>query len=369
MKKQYFMMAIAATMFAACSQTEVIDEVVDNSTPKAIGFTTYAEGQTRAENSQGNYTWALENHHKTFNVWAYKNVSDTKVFNGDVVTHNGTDWGYDNTRYWDKAATNYEFYAAAPNGFNWVLNTKSNNVQNDDYFTLEDYELVGDNFNTTKFTDTPTESFITLTTDKDLMIADKKNVANANFYKDVQLQFIHILSRLNVTIKKEGLEDDDKVHLVSLEVYNLNNKGNFEETEIANNTQGHIRWSTNRTTSINYRYVGNEEVETTSKYAIQALVLPQEVAFESVRLDGDGITLKNSKPFIKIVYTITSGTNVETFAAYYNLANAFGVTAGNISFCEGWQNILNITIKPTAITFVAEVAEWDENLNKNLTIQ
>lgn len=367
MKKQYFMMAIAATMFAACSQNEIVDEVVE-STPKAIGFTTYAEGQTRAENSQGQYNWNLEDHHKTFNVWAYKNVSNTKVFNGDVVTHNGT-WGYDNTRYWDKAATSYEFYAAAPNGFNWVLNTNDNNVQNDDYFTLEDYELVGDNFNTTAFTDEPTKSFITLTTDKDLMIADKKNVANANFYKDVQLQFIHILSRLNVTIKKEGIKDEDKVHLVSLEVYNLNNKGNFKEEEITDNTQGHIRWTTNKTTPINYRYVGNQEVETTAKYAIQALVLPQEVAFESVELDGDGINLATSKPFIKIVYTITSGTNVETFAAYYNLANAFGATEGNISFCEGWQNILNITIKPTAIKFDATVAEWVFKYNKDLTIK
>lgn len=366
MKKQYFLMAMAATMFAACSQTEVIDEVVDNSTPKAIGFTTYTEGQTRAENSTGLYNWDLEDHHKTFNVWAYKNVSDTKVFNGDVVTHNGTDWGYANTRYWDKAATSYEFYAAAPNGFNWVLNTNGNNVQNDDYFTLEDYELVGDNFNTTDFTDAPTETFITLAKDKDLMIADKKKVETVNFYKDVQLQFIHILSRLNVTIKKEGIAD--QVNLVSLEVFNLNNTGDFQEVEIVDNTQGHIRWTTNKTTSINYRYVGNQEVETTAKYAIQALVLPQEVEFESVKLDGDGITL-NSKPFIKIVYTITSGTNVETFAAYYNLANAFGSSAEKISFYEGWQNILNITIKPTAINFDATTAEWVFKYNKDLTIK
>ena len=108
MKKQYFMMAIAATMFAACSQNEIVDEVVD-STPKAIGFTTYAEGQTRAENSDQGYAWNLEDHHTTFKVWAYKNVADAKVFNGDVVTHNGTDWKYDYTRYWDKAASWYEF--------------------------------------------------------------------------------------------------------------------------------------------------------------------------------------------------------------------------------------------------------------------
>lgn len=365
MKKQYFLMAMAATMFAACSQTEVIDEVVDNSTPKAIGFTTYTEGQTRAENSTGAYAGDLENHHNTFNVWAYKNVTDTKVFNSDIVNHDGTKWDYTDTRYWDKAATSYEFYAAAPSGFDWKLNPNGTD-QNDDYFTLENYELKGDNLNTTAFTNTPTESFKALTNDKDLMIADKKKVETVNFYKDVQLQFIHILSRLNVTIKKEGIAD--KVNLFSLEVFNLKNTGDFEEVEIVDNTKGSIRWETEKTASISYRYVGNEEVETTAKYAIQALVLPQEVEFESVKLDGDDITL-NSKPFIKIVYTITSGTNVETFAAYYNLANAFGSSAEKISFYEGWQNILNITIKPTAINFDATTAEWVFKYNKDLTIE
>lgn len=370
MKKQYFLMAITATMFAACSQTEIIDEVADNSTPKAIGFTTYAEGQTRAENSGADYTWHLESHHKTFNVWAYKNVSDTKVFNGDVVTHDGSIWKYTDTRYWDKAADKYEFYAAAPavdkssNNMQWVLNTNTN-AQYDDYFTLQDYSIVGNNLNATVFS-SYTQSFATLANDLDLMIADKKPVTT--FYNDVDLKFTHILSRLNITVKKKDITN--AVNLVSLEVYNLNNIGDFDESKVTDPSAGtNARWATDKTNFISYAYTGGEEVTEDAQYAIQALVLPQDAAAENIYLDGRDITLATSKPFIKLVYTITSGSNVETFAVYYNLSKVFNDAATKLAFNEGWQNTLNITIKPTAITFDANVATWDFNVGNNPVIE
>lgn len=371
MKKQYFLMAIAATMFAACSQTEIIDEVADNSTPKAIGFTTYAEGQTRAENSGADYTWHLESHHKTFNVWAYKNVSDTKVFNGDVVTHNESIWEYTGTRYWDKAADKYEFYAAAPavdkssNNMQWVLNTNGNNVQNDDYFTLQGYSIEGNNLNATAFSGY-TQSFAGFTKDLDLMIADKKPVTTFN--TDVDLKFTHILSRLNITVKKKGITD--VVKLVSLEVYNLDNVGDFDESKVADPSAGtNERWTTDRTNYISYAYKGGEEVSEDAQYAIQALVLPQNAPAENIYLDGRNIALATSQPFIKLVYTITSGSNIETFAVYYNLSKVFNNAATKLAFNEGWQNTLNITIKPTAITFDANVAEWDFNVGNNPVIE
>ncbi len=366
MKKQYFLMAMAATMFAACSQTEVIDEVVDNSTPKAIGFTTYTEGQTRAENSSANYEWDLEKHHSTFKVWAYKKVSNDKVFTGDIVSHDGTKWDYTNTRYWDKAASWYEFYAAAPQNFNWVLNEKTAD-KNDDYFTLANYELKGDNLNSGGFSDYK-ESF-SEANDKDLMIAEPKKVENANFNTDVQLNFIHILSRLNITVKKDG-SVDDQVNLVKLDVVDLKNIGNFNEDHIIGTLADGItsRW----TPADNYTtitYDNNDVVETDAKYAVQALVIPQnaEVTSVSVNLDGTNITVEK-KPYIRIQYTITpTGGNAETFVAYYNLSKAFGEDA-EIAFNEGWENTLNITIHPDDITFDANVAKWSTT-NKDLIIE
>lgn len=374
MKKQYFLMAMAATMFAACSQTEVIDEVVDNSTPKAIEFSTYVNGQTRAENSNQGYTWDLEDHHNNFKVWAYKNVADAKVFDGDVVTYTMTssdpltyEWKYDYTRYWDKAASWYEFYAAAPEDFNWVLNENTTDKA-DDYFTLANYELKGDNLNKNGF-DVYNNSFKTLLNDKDLMIADKKKVENANFYGNVHLEFIHILSRLNITVKKDSRVTDN-VHLVKLDVVDLKNIGNFNEDNIIGTLADGItsRW----TAADNYTtitYDKKEEVTTNAQYAIQALVIPQEAAVttSSVALDGSNIT-SEKKPYIRIEYTITpTGGYAETFVAYYNLANAFGETTA-IAFNEGWQNTLNITIYPTAIKFDANTAPWGDK-NKDLTIE
>ena len=372
MKKQYFLMAMAATMFAACSQTEVIDEVVDNSTPKAIGFSTYVNGQTRAENSNQGYTWDLEDHHTTFKVWAYKNVADAKVFAGDVVTYKVTssdpltyEWKYTNTRYWDKAASWYEFYAAAPEDFNWVLNENTTDKA-DDHFTLANYELKGDNLNKNGF-DVYNNSFKTLLNDKDLMIADKKKVENANFYGNVHLEFIHILSRLNITVKKDSRVTDN-VHLVKLDVVDLKNIGNFNEDHIIGTLADGItsRW----TPADNYTtitYDKNEVVGTNAKYAVQALVIPQNADFEEVKLDGKDMNA-NPKPYIRIEYTITpTGGYAETFVAYYNLANAFG-EASKIAFNEGWQNTLNITIYPTAIKFDANIAPWGDK-NQDLTIK
>ena len=53
---------------------------------------------------------------------------------------------------------------------------------------------------------------------------------------------------------------------------------------------------------------------------------------------------------------------------YYNLANAFGYNTGNLSFNEGWQNTLNITIKPATIVFSADVAAWSTTLERGVVI-
>ncbi|MBR6593516.1 MAG: fimbrillin family protein [Prevotella sp.] len=372
MKKQYFLMAMAATMFAACSQTEVIDEVVDNSTPKAIGFTTYAEGQTRAENSTGNYTWPLENHHKTFKVWGYKNVSETKVFDNQLVEYS-TSWGYTPLRYWDKAATDYEFYAAAPakdkedNYLGWALN-QNTSAHNDDFFTLVNFGLKGVNLST-KSDDTRKDSWLE-TSDIDLMIADEKNVPNANFTTNpVEFQFNHILSRLNVTLYKDAVLELETVTLKSIVVKGLNATGNFNESlmsgvDLKNGT--HERW-TNQATPRDIKLEGNYTIKEkpagdTKFYVIQSLVIPQEFEYENINLDG---TTDEKKPYFVITYTIGN----EEFVAYYNLAQAFGATSGKLYFNEGWENILNITIKPTGIVLDATVAEWVFKSNKDLTIE
>lgn len=377
MKRNYVMMAMAAAMLASCAQTGLVEEIAEEP-PKAIGFSTFVDKATRAENSVNDYEWYLHSHHTTFKVWSYKSVADEKVFNGDVVTYKDVAnsdpltqaWQYDQTRYWDKAASWYEFYAAAPSTFNWVLNENSS-FQNDDYFTLDGYELKGNNLNSDGFSEY-NQSFADLSNDVDLMIAAPKKVVNTNFGKDVELEFIHILSRLNITVKKDAIVDD-KVNLVQIDVVDLKNIGNFNELAITGTLADGItsRW----TTADNYTtitYAKNEEVTTSAEHAIQALVIPQkaELTTNNIKLDGSNIT-DERKPYIRIEYTIapTSGPT-ETFVAYYNLAAAFTpLTPADIAFNEGWQNTLNITIQPSKIEFNAMLAPWDAKVPTGLPIK
>ena len=199
------------------------------------------------------------------------------------------------------------------------------------------------------------------------MIAASKKVDNINFGKEVDLEFIHILSRLNIIVKKDAIVDD-KVNLVQIDVVDLKNIGNFNELAITGTLADGItsRW----TTADNYTtitYAKNEEVTTSEQYAIQALVIPQDVPKTNnvIQLDGSNITAEK-KPYIRIEYTITPTIGPgETFVAYYNLAAAFTSldTPADFAFNEGWQNTLTITILPSKIKFAANLASWGEKSN------
>ena len=126
MKKNYFLLAASTMMFAACAQTDLVNEVVTEDAPQTIGFETFAQKATRAageqaENSTAKYANGLLNHHESFNVWASKKVTTgyVTVYNPGVVegsldNSSNEVWTPTSLKYWDKTATSYEFYAAAP---------------------------------------------------------------------------------------------------------------------------------------------------------------------------------------------------------------------------------------------------------------
>ena len=118
MKKNYFMLAAAALMFAACAETDFVNPVPENE-GEAIGFETFANNSTRALNGTD-----LEKYTTTFGVWAYKTPdgdSEKNVMNNYEVENIAGAWVYAGQgpssnqvlKYWDKLAT-YEFFAYAP---------------------------------------------------------------------------------------------------------------------------------------------------------------------------------------------------------------------------------------------------------------
>lgn len=115
MKKNYFMLAAATMMFAACAETDLVNEIAVEETPQAIGFDAFANKTTRAEITK---TDDLKTEDGGFHVWGYKNrgsEDEYTVFDNEVVSWDATNskWGYTNTQYWDKMST-YKFYAVAP---------------------------------------------------------------------------------------------------------------------------------------------------------------------------------------------------------------------------------------------------------------
>ena len=369
MKKNLFFIAAAAIAFAACSNEEIlVDNGQQGGAEKTIGFGTYAGKATRAENSTAGYSDDLSAHHLNFAVWGYKNTEKAKVFDNQTVEYkvwSGSDktWNYTPLRYWDKAATTYYYYAAAPqtdeNGatVGWSFEGTENADkadQNAHSFKLTDATLYGSNLSaiaasqTQNYTTTYVESFINAPKigstnakqDIDYMIAEPKSVGTANFTSSpVELKFIHILSRLNITIKKgTTLDAAAVVTLKSLEVVNLNSVGTF--TESSHGATSARPGANNRWSALGTQYtlssIQDYVVTNSAAYVLQSLVIPQTVACETeaVKLDGSNLNATESsrKPYLKIVYTIdpdgtpASGTNApaETYTAYYNLAAVFG---------------------------------------------
>lgn len=389
MKKiNLFLAGAVAMAMAACTQTE-IEMTPTNDSQEPISFVTFNEKTTRAENSSATDTTGLEKHHTTFALWGYKDVQDSvyvfgknaasKASKTPTVLSFSTEWSYSPTRYWDKNSNKYVFYAAAPStGISWVLNQNVAGNQNDDYFTLADVTLKNKTLTSVDYVESMKGQSNT-----DLMIASAKTVVKANYGTDpVVLEFNHILSRLNIAVKKgAALKDSASSIMVdSIEVLNMVMKGSFDESKDTTSTLAsgtHKRWTLTKTET--GKYVSNS-VDSLSAdtvtYVLQSLVMPQAVKCDSVSRDGrdslNNVLTASYSPYIKISYKV-GREDPENFIAFYNLAGIFGKQLkDSLCFNEGWQYNLNIVIDPTnggndgddnkgGISFVPSVFKWQDN--------
>ena len=390
--KRLFILSAAVAALASCSNSEVITEVNEPQVPdKAIAFETFSSNATRegAENSGQTKTDGLEEHHNNFQVWGYKDVQADYVFNGTEVTYESSVWAYSPIRFWDKAAKSYYFYACAPSTANATPKFQLKQVPDpkweNDYFILSDVRLEDE---TLPASTTLTESYRHDNAKNiDYMIASQCNIATSSSSQAVQLDFNHILSRLNIGVKKASKTQDNPfngaiVKLIKLKVDKMKSTGSFDESKTPNsgslNEGTTVRWDS---PSGELCYTGavdasnGTEVNTSETFFLQSLVIPQNVNYENVQLDGtvtDGTGGTSTTPeqaYLYIKYKIqanASDTEGETFVRYINLAQAFGSSTEAIAFNEGWQNTLHITIDADVISFTADVYKWDDNKTYNL---
>ena len=314
MKKYLFILATAAIV-ASCSDTDTLKKDIQDGNGEAISFETYASKLTRAENSTALYTWAFVNHHASFQVWGYKsNDADNDIFAGQVVTVGGdqteTTYTYSPYRFWDKTAEKYYFYAAAPQqptGDNpaWIWDFKDDDIDgaianmDKGYFETSS-TIAGTNLkNLTNAgpSATLTNTFKAANGDVDKMIASPCEFVQSRYAKatpeKVQLNFNHILSKLNIDIAK-GTNVADNAYTVTLKefaVYNVQSTGDFSESTAAVQNGTIDRWD-NRSGSVTYYALTNQDpttfvVTTTPNYIVESLVIPQEIDYKLVALDGE----------------------------------------------------------------------------------
>ena len=372
MKKNYFMLAATTMMLAACAQTDVVNDIPEPQ-QQAISFETFANKQTRADDAPTAVT-NLETHHGAFSVWASKKLTDLEfsdVYGTEsegTVSYVGTEWTPSPVKFWDKAALNYYFYAAAPNDAGWTLTSQTgvtadkNTVGTDGKFSLTEFTLSGTNLATA--TASMVGTWINKPGgDKDLMVATSVSLENEKYYVSepdpVSFTFRHILSKLNIKVKGSDLSAySASIKLNTLNVVGLNSKANY--TESANDCD----WSDwNTQYVLKGGWTGNSlELQTDYVYTHEYLVIPQTVDYSDWMNKGTAPNL----PYIYIDYNVvTTGTDpsTENFKSYYSLADIFG--DADLVFAEGGQYTLSVSIAPDVIEFDTEEEPWVENNTKD----
>lgn len=380
------MLVASAAIFAACSETEKIQENLQDNEPAAIGFTSYAEKATRGNT---NIATNLEFYHNTFAVYGTKqnkndNTDIQYVFGGKATaagaqdgvtcTYQTTednvlkDWKYDNPRFWDKQA-DYDFIAYSPvsanNPIRYYYNAADAQVgDNGNWFkTTAAYTLTGTNLQATATQAEIIKGF-NGTGDLDLMISASNPQDGNNHDNFVNLQFRHILSKLNVKIgQAEALHNSD-VTIKEVKLTGFNDQGTYDQSVYDNTADPKVSGWTAGVDDNTYalHYTGNQVLDKGQYVAavfqagdpyffIESLVMPQTIADDDVEL-----TIK---------YNIKSGTYSEDYT--YNL-DLYDLAALR-KFYDGYNYYLNITIEPDVIKFDATATLWDNTTVVNQTVQ
>jgi hypothetical protein len=382
MRKSYFVLIAAASMLASCSNETFLDENVSQ-TP--IGFTSFSEKLTKAIAETD-----LEFFHNTFVVYGTKkstvDAAISSVFDGgatSLVTFSEgaaapNDWTYSPYRYWDKQA-NYKFIAVAPNTsiikYTWDKEASPLKEVGDatyDFVTVAaaGYTLYGQNLQYISTQDEIKKGFTTSdqTTKKDvdLMTSEINSQTGSSHDTDVNLEFKHILAKLNVSVAKAQVLNDADVYVRSVEITKLNDNGKYAESNYnATATTPVSGWSDvtikNAGYKLSYAYDNDTEAttgkgkeladfnttnnKTVPNYFIESLVMPQDVPASAT--DQAELILK---------YTIVTGSgdaaHPEDYTYKFKLAEAFE------RFYDRCNYTLVFTINPTVITFDATVAQW-----------
>lgn len=434
MKKAIYLLA-ATAFLASCNQEVLIDTPdVEPTAPRAIGFETFADKATRAD---ANNSTALHDYYPTFNVYGWKFVGNevTCVFNnipveyftedkqGTVVYKEAdqkpttewatfaTGWYYQNIRYWDKMASNYQYSAYVPASATDAVHCASDGLITIGTatapVTVDDKNLMA----------TPATSLAYKGFDLDYMTAQATATPSADpadMSTPVALNFKHLQAKLNIRIKlDESMTTAQDIKVTDIRVHNLNDKGYYTNAKDEEGKEvGVSGWTVGTATAdyvpcVTTDYLINNADEEEgivsyhNHYVLEQLIIPQTITKYTEPTptaaegdegstggdssdegtgdgsdEGDGQGSEGATPAVVtlpvslteyavacvyVEYTIGE----ETFKSYTPLANIFS-SADTYNFEGGKQYTLNITVGPKPIEFTAVVTEWAEATNGDL---
>lgn len=363
MKKLTYLIAITlGAVLASCSSDAELGERAEEELLTPISFLSFTKKATRGV--EATRAQKLEDYHTTFAVYGYKyiqGVEQAPVFDNVKVTFKPSTepdkegfWEYSPITYWDKDADGgYSFFAVAPYRvsddarFNWKWDAVNKK------FSISGFAV------SSKSLDPSPEisNGAVFSVDNDLMVSTDIIGYKDFSSNDVNLSFNHVLTRINIGVRKDQAMEADEVVLKSLTLHNTYCQGDYDEAR--GDGEGRTTSSWNGLDKVQTEGIGYSQetaITTSFNYVYQALFIPQTVAYAYCPLNGYGLNAQ-SAAYLHIVYTV----NGETFSSYYNLADIFnGNEETDFTFGEGWQTTLRININSSEyrINFDAHAYEW-----------
>lgn len=338
MKKLLLALTVIVAATSSCDNEIRVEEQENKPeivTDTPIEFSIFADKGTRAQETN------LEAYHNTFAVYGTKdNHGMQTVFDKVKVTYEAgasepNEWTYSPLRYWDKQGS-YEFIAFAPESapMAYTLSAEGK-VSGGKFATTGKYTLIGQNIQDGTSGEEKYVGFVGGTDkDTDIMLSDKAT-ADGALKPTVNLNFHHILAKLNVAVKTvSGFTSD--IIVKNITITGLDDTGEYTDAT------GWTSSSVDAGYKLQYDDATGVVLSDKATYFIESLVMPQE-------MDGK----------LTLVYDISSGGYTETYTYVVDIEDVYSTYT---SFDKESNYTITFTIDPTndAIKFDANVATWEE---------
>ena len=318
-------MAAAAALFAACAETDFVNEATVQDAPKAIGFETFSNKATRHSTAT-----TMNTYHENFGVYGYNDV-DNLFMENFKVAYDASNWGYNGVKggtdgtteqemqYWNKS-TNYDFYAYAPYNKDVTITAGKFSIPVGDYAAMQNLQ---ETFSTTQNTNAKFTSGV------DWMLATAQEDYKHSQGATVPLEFSHMLSKLTVAVQTSG---DENVQVTALSVTGDTYKtGSYDGTA----------WTATNNVVL-AGSLGTVTVKDTPYYAMEYLLIPVTTA----------------APKLSITYKVNGQTYTQS-----NLA-----VTGITSFAAGTHYTLTVSVGLEPIAFTATATVWATGANGSVSI-